>query len=103
MNPSTGLRQKYRGLTGRVGTSDDDDFVTVAELRFLHEGRAVVDADTFELTEIREGRFSVSRSCGNDHRASRNRRAVVQSHAVGLRSWYLKGRSFRVRNALMRN
>ena len=83
MNPSPGLRQKHRGLTGRVGTADDDDLVAVAELRFLHEGRVVVDADTFELTEIRERRLTVSGSCGNDHRASRNRRAVVQSHAVG--------------------
>jgi hypothetical protein len=62
MNLSTGPRQKYRGLTRRVGTPDDDDFVTVAELRFLHESRVVVDADTFELSEIRERRLTISGS-----------------------------------------
>src|SRR6476620_7337969 len=80
MNPSRGLRKKYRGLTGRIGSADDDNLVAVAELRFLHEGRAVVDTGAFELPEIREGRLTVSSSCRNDHCASRNRRAVVQCH-----------------------
>src|SRR6185295_15149872 len=83
MNSSASPRQKHRGLTSGVGTTDDDDLVAVAKLRFLHEGRVVVDADAFEPPEIREGRLTVSSSCRNDHGASRNRRAVVQSHAVG--------------------
>ena len=53
MNPSSGLRQEYRGLTGRVGAADHDDLIAVAELR-LHEGCAVVDTGAFELPEIRQ-------------------------------------------------
>src|SRR6266403_823956 len=56
MNSSASLRQEHRGLTGRVRTTDDDDLIVVAKLRFFHERRVVVDADTFELTEIRERR-----------------------------------------------
>ena len=79
------LRQKHRGLARRVGAADDDDLVAVAELRFLHEGRVVVDAGTFELREIRERRLTVSGSCGDDHRASRDasrRRPVSRRRAV---------------------
>src|SRR5215467_6071756 len=83
MNVPGRLRQEHRGLAGRVPPAYDDDLIAVAELRF-HEGRAVVDTCTFELTEIRERRHTVSSPCGNDHCASRDGHAVVESHAVGV-------------------
>jgi len=60
MNSSAGLCQKHCGLTGRVGAADDDDLIVGAELRILHEGRVVVDADTFKLTQICERRLTVA-------------------------------------------
>src|SRR5262249_34101475 len=83
MNMPRRLRQEHRGLAGRVRPAYDDDLIAVAELRF-HEGRAVVDTRTFELTEIRERRPTVSSPSGNDHCASRDGHAVVESHAVGV-------------------
>src|SRR6267142_1382070 len=83
MNVSHRLRQKHRGLAGRVRSAYHYDFIAVAELRF-HEGRAVVDTRTFELTEIRERRHTVSSPSGNDHCPSRDGHAVVESHAVGV-------------------
>src|SRR4029077_20371548 len=71
MNAFHRLRQKHRGLAGRVRSANDYDFIAFAELRF-HEGRFVVDTRTFELTEIRERRPMVSSASGNDHRASRD-------------------------------
>src|SRR5262245_39252004 len=82
--PSTRSSDKHGGRTSRVGTSDDDDLVVVAKLRFLHEGCAVVDAGTFELRQIGECRLTISGACGDDHCASGNGRAVTQSHAVML-------------------
>src|SRR6516165_2404724 len=70
VNPSTGPREKHRRLTSRVGTSDDDDLVAVAKLRFFHKRCVVVDAGTFELREIGEWRLPVSGSCGDDDCAS---------------------------------
>src|SRR5262245_33646723 len=74
-------RKTHRGLTSRVCTSADDDLIVVGQLRFFHGRRVVVDADTCELTEIRERRPTIPGSCGNDHRASRNYRAVLESHS----------------------
>src|SRR5215469_9731827 len=85
VDPPTGPPEKHRRLTCRVGTSDDDDLVAVAKLRFFHERRVVVDAGTFELREIGEWRLTVSGSCGDDDRASGNRCAVTQPYAVPLR------------------
>ena len=61
----------------------DDDLIAAAEPRF-HEGRAVVDTRTFELSEIRERRPAVSSPSGNDHCASWDGHAVLESHAVGV-------------------
>src|SRR5260370_10678642 len=83
MNVSHRLRQKKRGLAGRVRSTYDYDFIAFAQLRF-HKSRVVVDTRTFELTEIRERRPVVSSPGGNDHCASRNGHAVVASHAVGV-------------------
>src|SRR5262245_65618183 len=83
MNVSHRLRQKQRGLAGRVRSTYDYDFIAFAQLRF-HESRVVVDTRTFELTEIRERRPVVSSPGGNDHCASRNGHAVVESHSVGV-------------------
>src|SRR5712671_2863201 len=83
MNVSHRLRQKHRGLAGRVRSAYDYDFIAFAELRF-HEGRVVVDTRTFELGEIRERRPMVSSPSGNDHCASRDGHAVVESDAVGV-------------------
>src|SRR6185312_9885098 len=83
MNVPRRLRQKHCGLAGRVRPAYDDDLIAIAELRF-HEGRAVVDTRTFELTEIRERRPAVSSPSGNDHGASRNGHAGLDSHAVGV-------------------
>ena len=47
------LREKHRGLTGRVAAADDDDLLAGAQLR-LHERGVVVDASSFELREILE-------------------------------------------------
>ena len=44
------LREKDRGLSGRIAAADDDHFVAAADLR-LHERRAVVDARALELRE----------------------------------------------------
>src|SRR5262249_61326472 len=76
MNVSHRLRQKQRGLAGRVRSAYDYDFIAVAELRF-HESRVVVDTRTFELTEIRERRLTVSSSSGNDHCACLDRQRVI--------------------------
>src|SRR4029077_18181160 len=83
MNAFHRLRQKHRGLAGRVRSANDYDFIAFAELRF-HEGRVVVDTRTFELSEIRERRPMVSSPSGNDHCASRDGHAVVESDAVGV-------------------
>src|SRR5215831_9975496 len=83
MNVSHRLRQKKRGLAGRVRSTYDYDFIAFAQLRF-HESRVVVDTRTFELTEIRERWPVVSSPSGNDHRASRNGYGVVESHAVSV-------------------
>ena len=74
MDESPSLSKKQCGLARRVGPADDDDLVAVAELRFLHEGRVVVDAGAFELREIRERRLTVSGSRGDDYRTSRDGR-----------------------------
>src|SRR5262249_30438870 len=76
--------QKHRRLTSGVGTADDDRLIVVAELRVLHECRVVVDADTFEPTEILDRWFPVPGSCGNDHGAGRNRGAVLEFQGVGV-------------------
>src|SRR6201993_129904 len=83
MNVSRRLRQKNRGLASRVRSAYHYDFIALAELRF-HESRVVVDTRTFELAEIRKRRPVVSSAGGNDHCASRNGHAVVDSHAVGV-------------------
>src|SRR5262245_11836350 len=77
VNPSAGPREKHCRLTGRIGTSDNDDLVTVAKLRFFHKSRVVVDAGTFELREIGEWRFAVSGPGGDDDSASGNDCAVA--------------------------
>src|SRR5215472_15679693 len=83
INVSRRLRQKHRGLAGRVRSPYDYDFIAFAQLRF-HESRVVVDTRTFELTEIRERRLTISSPSGNDHCACRDGYAVVESHAVGV-------------------
>src|SRR5258708_17715617 len=66
MNVSHRLRQKHRGLAGRVRSAYHYDFIAVAELRF-HQGRAAVDTRPFALTEIRERRHTVSTPPGTYH------------------------------------
>src|SRR5262245_26345686 len=81
VNLPTRASEKYRGLTRRVGTSDDDDLVIVAKLRLLHEGCGVVNAGAFELRKISERWLTVSRSSRDDHGAGAYCRPIVQSHA----------------------
>src|ERR1700752_5371369 len=83
MNVSHRLRQKHRGLAGRVRSAYNYDFIAVAELRF-HESRVVVDTRTFELAEIRKRRPMGSSPSGNNPCASRDGYAVVESLAVGV-------------------
>src|SRR6516164_6514767 len=73
MNASASPCQKHRRLTSGVGTADHDRFIFVAELGVLHECRVVVDADTFEPTEILDRWFPIPGSGGNDHRPGLNR------------------------------
>src|SRR5262245_54526016 len=97
MNSAPSLRQEYRGLTGRVGTADDDDLVAVAELRFLHEGRVVVDADTFDLPEFGEGGLRVPGPCAMVKRPARTRRASPESPAEPFLSQVKLSGPFRVK------
>src|SRR5262252_205262 len=83
MNTPASPCQKHRGLAGGVRAADDDRLIVVAELRVLHERRVVVDADTFELSEILDRRLTVPGSGGDDHGAGRNRYTVLESHAIG--------------------
>src|SRR5258708_25576751 len=83
MNVSHRLRQKKRGLAGRVRSTYDYDVIAFAQLRF-HESRVVVHARPFELTEIRERWPMVSSSSSNDHCARRNSHAVVESPPLGV-------------------
>src|SRR5262249_33705093 len=84
MNTPASPRQKHRRLTSGVGTADDDRLIIVAELRVLHEGRVVVDADTFEPTEILDRRLAIWGSRGNDHGAGWNRGAVLEPQGVDV-------------------
>src|ERR1700751_5194375 len=83
MNVSHRLRQKKRGLAGRVRYTYDYDVIAFAQLRF-HASRVVVETRNFKLTKLREGWPVRSSHGGDDHGASRNGRGVVESHAVGV-------------------
>src|SRR5260370_12607774 len=75
MNVSHRLRQKKRGLAGRVRSTYDYDFIAFAQLRF-HKSRVVVDTRTFELTKIPTPRPAVSSPVRNDHCARTTRHPV---------------------------
>jgi len=47
------LREKDRGLAGRIGATDDDDLFAATELP-LERRRAVIDTRAFELGEVRK-------------------------------------------------
>src|SRR4051812_31958447 len=76
MNPPTTPGEEQGRLTRRVAATNDDDLVCVAELRFFHEGRAVVNAGAFELREICERWLAIPSSCRDDHRPRGDRRPV---------------------------
>src|SRR5215475_13171401 len=60
VHSSTGAREKHRRLASRVGAPGDDNLITVAQLRFFHKCRVVIDAGTFELFDIGKWRLTVS-------------------------------------------
>src|SRR5437764_1401067 len=76
-----GLRQEHGGLTGRVAAAHDHDLVAAAQLR-LHEGRGVIHARALELRQVGDGEPAVLGPAGDDDRARRHARSVVQLDAV---------------------
>ena len=76
-----GLRQEHGGLAGRVAAAHDHDLVASAQLRF-HERRSVIHARALELCQVGDGQPAVLGPAGDDHRARRHARSLVQLDAV---------------------
>ena len=67
VDAACGLREKHRGLSGRIAAAHDHNLVTETELGFHGRG-AVVDTGAFEHRQVLERRFPVLRSSRDDDR-----------------------------------
>jgi hypothetical protein len=76
-------RKEYRGLSGRIATTNHNQLFIVAE-RTLHECRTVVDAATLEMLEAGEVRLPITRAGSNDDCASVDAFVMIQANLKRL-------------------
>src|SRR5713226_1844972 len=74
-------REEDRCLAGGVSSSDDGHLLAAAQLAF-HLRRAVVDADAFELREVRQIQFSILRARRHDDAAALHGSSIVEFDRV---------------------